>query len=83
MTGPHLAISILNFVLRPVLARWHPLLLDYEHQREAAVSQWQHEASWDRAGDLREELNRVRGVLLAYTSLLARIAHVPSITRRS
>ncbi len=72
-----LAISILNYVLRPVLARWHPLLLDYEHRRDASVSAWEHEAQWDRAEELRGVLTRTRGVLLEYADLLARISRVP------
>ena len=30
----YLAVEILNRVLRPVLAYWHPLLLDYESTRD-------------------------------------------------
>jgi hypothetical protein len=29
--------------LRPVLATWHPLLLDYENSRSPEVSAYQHE----------------------------------------
>lgn len=74
-----LAISMLNFVLRPVLAKWHPLLLDYEHQREAAISPLQHEANWERTEELRQEIRRVRLILLKYTQLLADISRVPTI----
>ena len=28
-----LAVTILNVVIRPVLAQWHPMLLDYEHTK--------------------------------------------------
>ena len=72
-----LAISILNYVLRPVLAKWHPLLLDYEHQRTASISALQHEAAWERAEELRCALTQVRSVLLAYADLLAQISRVP------
>ena len=72
-----LAISILNYVLRPVLAKWHPLLLDYEHQRTASISTLQHEAAWERAEELRCALTQVRSVLLAYADLLAQISRVP------
>ena len=74
----YLAISMLNFVLRPVLARWHPLLLDYEHQRAASVSALQHEAAWERAEELRNVLNETRHTLLAYAELLAQISRVPA-----
>jgi hypothetical protein len=74
----YLAISILNFVLRPVLAKWHPLLLDYEHQKEASVSALQHEKQWEKAEELRNELNQVRFILIEYTDVLARISGVPT-----
>jgi hypothetical protein len=61
------AIQVLNFVLRPVLARWHPLLLDYEQQRRPETSVYAHE----------QELEQARGILLTYASLLARVAEIP------
>jgi hypothetical protein len=54
------------------------LLLDYEHQRPATISALSHEAKWERAEELRRELNRVRSVLLEYTNLLAKISRVPT-----
>jgi hypothetical protein len=74
-----LAISVLNFALRPVLAKWHPLLLDYEHQREASVSQLKHEQAWEKAEELRQDLNRVRHVLIQYAEILAQISKVPAV----
>ncbi len=69
---------MLNYVLRPVLAKWHPLLLDYEHRRDVAISPWEHEARWERVDELRKELTDVRRVLLEYTKLLADISRVPT-----
>jgi hypothetical protein len=74
-----LAINMLNFVLRPVLAKWHPLLLDYEHQREETISALQHEENWERAEELRQEISRTRLILLKYTQLLADISRIPTI----
>ncbi len=74
----YLAMTVLNCVLRPVLAKWHPLLLDYEHSRASAVSPLEHEASWVKAEELRTALNEVRAILIAYTNLLAHISHVPT-----
>ncbi len=74
----YLAMTMLNCVLRPVLAKWHPLLLDYEHSRASAVSPLEHEASWVKAEELRTTLNEVRAVLIAYTNLLAQISQVPT-----
>ena len=73
----YLAISMLNYVVRPVLAKWHPLLLDYEHRRDATVSAWEHEQRWEHAEELRHVLNEARSVLLQYTTLLAHISRVP------
>jgi hypothetical protein len=65
----YLAISLLNYALRPVLAKWHPLLLDYEPHKDAAVSALEHEQRWERAEELRTVLNNVRLILLQYTQL--------------
>lgn len=75
----YLAITMLNFVLRPVLTKWHPLLLDYEHQRNATISPLQHEQAWERATELRASLNDVRSILMQYTRLLADISRVPTL----
>lgn len=75
----YIAVSILNFVLRPVLAKWHPLLLDYEHQKEQSVSQLKHEQVWERGPELRRDIERTRSVLLECTKLLAQISRIPSM----
>jgi hypothetical protein len=69
----------LNLVLRPLLAKWHPLLLDYENTREPSVSPVEHEQRWEEYGTLRGELNQARGVLTQYADLLAEVAGVPSL----
>ena len=61
-----------------MLAKWHPFLLDYEHQKDASVSTLAHEAKWERAEELRTELNRERRTLLEYTTLLAKLPRVPT-----
>ena len=38
-----LAVYFLNYELRPILSKWHPLLQDYEKQREKGVSIKAHE----------------------------------------
>ena len=75
----YLAVTILNTVLRPVLAKWHPLLLDYESTKASAVSPLEHERRWDKYDELRQELGQVRGVLTAYADLLAEVAGVPPL----
>lgn len=75
----YLAVAVLNTVLRPVLAKWHPLLLDYENTKAPTVSAVEHERQWEKAAELRQELNRVRQILLEYANLLAEVAGVPSL----
>lgn len=74
-----IAVAILNGALRPVLAVWHPLLLDYENTRERSVSPLEHERKWDKSDELRQVLNEVRGVLIQYGDLLAKVAGVTSL----
>ena len=75
----YLAVTILNAALRPVLAKWHPLLLDYESTKEPSLSSVNHEANWDRSGELRQALNDVRSVLIEFADYLAQVANVPSL----
>jgi len=75
----YLAVAILNAVLRPVLAKWHPLLLDYESTKKSSVSPLEHERQWDKNEELREVLNDVRGVLIEYANLLAQVIDIPSL----
>jgi len=75
----YLAVAILNAVLRPVLAKWHPLLLDYESTKENTLSPLEHERQWEKHEELRQVLNDVRSVLIEYAELLAQVAGVPSL----
>jgi len=72
----HLAILILNYSLRPLLAKWHPLLLDHEKTKKKSVSPLEHEKKWDKYEELRGEINRVREELNEYANLLAKVANV-------
>ena len=75
----YLAVAILNTVLRPVLSKWHPLLLDYEGTKENSLSPLEHEKQWDKNEQLRQVLNDLRLVLTEYANLLAKVAGVPSL----
>ena len=75
----YLAVAILNTVLRPVLAKWHPLLLDYESTRDSNLSPLEHERQWEKYEELQQVLNNVRSVLIEYANLLAQVAGVPSL----
>lgn len=75
----YLAIAILNTVLRPVLAKWHPSLLDYESKKDKSVSHVEHEGKWDKQDELRQTLNEIRASLIEYANILAQVAEVPSL----
>jgi hypothetical protein len=71
-----LAFYVLNDGLRPLLAKWHPLLAGYEPRPPEDRSVVEHELAWDRADELREALERLRLSLLDYANLLAEVAAV-------
>lgn len=75
----YLAVTILNVVLRPVLAKWHPLLLNYENTRESSLSPLEYERQWEKYEELRQILDDVRGHLAEYAGLLSKVANVPSL----
>ena len=79
-TGQHsfaeLAVYVLNYSVRPMLAVWHPRLADYEASRPEGRSVVEHESAWERAGELRAALEELRSSLLDYANLLAEVAGV-------
>lgn len=78
----YLAVVILNTVLRPLLAKWHPLLLDYENARNPTVSCVEHERGWEKYQELWDEIANVRRVVVEYADLLAEVAGIPSLIVR-
>lgn len=76
----YLSIAILDTVIRPVLAKWHPLLLDYESTKAINISPLQHEKEWEHNEELRQVLNNLRNKLIEYAELLADVADVPMLT---
>jgi TIR domain len=77
----YIAIAVLNNVLRPILAKWHPLLLDYEHTRDPSVSVFEHERDWEKNAELRHDLDAARTVLVTYAAILADVAGIPPLHR--
>lgn len=69
-----LAVTILNSVLRPFLARWHPALDEYETARPNDVSRVAWEAQWDSAAEVRAELAEVRASLAEYAKTLGQVS---------
>jgi len=79
MTLGHVAVGVLNKVLRPLLARWHPILEEYEKQRPAHISVAQHERNWEHAAALRTEIEKVRKTMLEYADVLAEVSEVSKL----
>ncbi|WP_405395710.1 hypothetical protein [Streptomyces microflavus] len=71
-----LAVNVLNLSIRPLLSRWHPLLAAYEAQRADNSDPVSHERQWDRAEELRGEIENVRKVLLSLAQSLNEVAGV-------
>jgi hypothetical protein len=74
-----LAVAMLNYGLRPVLARWHPALEDWEASRPPNQSRGEHEKAWEHADDLRAALEKSRDVLTQYARLMASASGVPDL----
>ncbi|MGK5547450.1 hypothetical protein ACSNOH_22350 [Streptomyces sp. URMC 127] len=76
-----LAVTVLNQALRPVLATWHPRLAAYESLRPADVDPVSYERGWEHAAELRAEIARVRGVLVALANALSEVAGSADLLR--
>ena len=74
-----LAVAMLNIGLRPMLARWHPALEDWEAGRPERLSRGEHERAWDQAADLRAALETTRDLLTQYARLMASACGVPDL----
>lgn len=75
----HLAVGVLNQALRPLLAKWHPVLEDHEASKPIGVSRLEWERSWDRHDELRSAVAEVRGTLEAYAGLLGDVCGARSL----
>ena len=71
-----LSVAVLTGVLRPWLAKWHPLLVAHGARRAHDVSPLDHERAWDKEEELRTEILGVRKAIGAYADLLAEVAGV-------
>jgi hypothetical protein len=75
----YLAVAMLNFGVRPLLASWHPSLEDWETRRPADRSRRDHEQLWPQGDELREALKETRRILTVYADLLASACGVPNL----
>ncbi len=79
----HLAVWMLNATLQPVLACWHPELERGEVHCPEGHSVVEHEAAWDRAQNLRKELEDLRQLLLQREALAVVCECQPWLMRRA
>ncbi len=79
ITFGHLAVGILNKVIRPVLSKWHPLLLDWEQKNNKDKTNREHELEWEHSKELREILNEVRAKLIDYANVLGEVSGVADL----
>jgi hypothetical protein len=77
-----IAVSILNSALRPVLTKWHPLLMAYENTRDAKVSPPEHEALWEHNETLRKILIDLQKTVKEYSVLLAQAAGTQPLSEK-
>ena len=77
----YISVAVLNGALRPLLAKWHPLLGAHEARRSPDASAAEHEATWARADEMRSELNRSRLILINYADLLAEVVGTRALLR--
>jgi len=74
-----LAVNVLNRVLRPLLAKWHPRLTAYESQRPPGRDPMAHERQWEHAQALRTEIAAVRQTLVSLARTLQEVADVSDL----
>lgn len=79
ITFGRIAVAMLNGVIRPVLAHWHPRLMAYEETRPPEVDKVTHERSWEHIEELRAEIDRARRALTDIAELLGTVAGVESL----
>ncbi len=74
-----LAVTVLNRVLRPLLASWHPRLAAYESQRPAGRDPVAWEREWEHSDELRGAIAEVRGALMSLARTLQEVAGVSDL----
>lgn len=77
-----IAVTVLNAALRPVLAKWHPLLMAYENTRQPEISPVEHESAWTHDQEFRGVLAELQKTIEEYSVLLAKVAGVPPLMKK-
>ena len=71
-----LAFRMLNFELRPFLSKWHPLLDQFHRENPSG-----DESHWELNDRCREELEEMRGNLLAYARDFGKLSNVAELDK--
>ena len=74
-----LAVAVLNGQVRPLLTKWHPELTSYEATCPQGEDPIGYERRWEKAGQLRSELEATRRSLIEFARLLGKVANVESL----
>lgn len=75
-----LVLWMLNGIVRPLLAKWHPRLTRYEEARPDGVGPFAHEAAWPDAAELRRDLRAARDRLEPFARLFETVCDIrPSL----
>ncbi|MFI6407105.1 hypothetical protein [Streptomyces sp. NPDC050548] len=74
-----LAVTVLNRVLRPLLASWHPRLAAYESQRPEGRDPVAWEREWEHEEVLRRAISEVRSSLMSLARTLQEVAGVSDL----
>ncbi len=77
------AMQVLNEVIRPLTAYWHPRLEEWESKCPEGMSRLEHESSWKESKKLRKEIEKVRKKLTQYCDCLGYIAGVTPLHREA
>lgn len=76
----HLAVVILNEAIRPLLAEWHPRLVDHEARRPEGRTRVEWEREWKDHTEARAALADVSRSLDQFAGILGEVCGVASIT---
>ena len=74
-----LAVTVLNRVLRPLLASWHPRLAAYESRRPEGRDPVAWEREWEHEEALRRAISEVRSSLMSLARTLQEVAGVSDL----
>lgn len=75
-----LVLWMLNGVVRPLLAKWHPRLARHEEARPDGVGPFAHEAAWSDAEELRQDMDAARDRLEPFARLFETVCDIhPSL----